>query len=52
MSGPNFRDWHLMLDEQGAELLAVTDPLAERVRTAGAEAVVGAGGREGRGPPE
>ena len=35
MSGPHFRDYHLLLDEQGAELLAVTDPLAERVRKIG-----------------
>lgn len=52
MSGPNFRDRHLMPDEQGAEPLAVTTPPAERVRKVGAEAVVGAGGRERRGPPE
>ena len=35
VSGPHFRDYHLLLDEQGAELLAVTDPLAERVRKIG-----------------
>ena len=32
MSGPHFRDYHLLLDEHGAEIFAVTDPLAERVR--------------------
>ena len=35
MSGPHFRDYHLMLDEQASELLAMTDPMAERVRKLG-----------------
>ena len=35
MSGPHFRDWHLMLDGQAGELLAMTDVLAERVRKLG-----------------
>ena len=35
MSGPHFRDYHLMLDEQSGELLAMTDPLAERIRKVG-----------------
>jgi starvation-inducible DNA-binding protein len=35
VSGPHFRDYHLMFDEQGAELFASTDPLAERVRKIG-----------------
>lgn len=35
MSGRHFRDYHLMLDEQAAQLLATTDPLAERVRKIG-----------------
>ena len=35
MSGPNFRDYHLLLDDQGAQLFAMTDPLAERVRKLG-----------------
>ena len=35
MSGPHFRDYHLMLDEQGAQILATTDPIAERVRKLG-----------------
>ncbi len=35
MSGPHFRDYHLMLDEQGDQLYAVTDDLAERVRKTG-----------------
>lgn len=35
MSGPHFRDYHLMLDEQAGQLLAMTDPLAERCRKLG-----------------
>ena len=35
MSGPHFRDYHLLLDEQGDQLFAMTDPLAERVRKIG-----------------
>jgi starvation-inducible DNA-binding protein len=35
MSGPHFRDYHLMMDEQSAQLYAMTDPLAERVRKLG-----------------
>jgi starvation-inducible DNA-binding protein len=35
MSGPHFRDYHLMLDEQGEQLFAMTDPIAERVRKLG-----------------
>ena len=36
MSGPHFRDYHLMLDEQGEQIFATIDPLAERVRKIGA----------------
>lgn len=36
MSGPHFRDYHRLLDHQGAEIIAMTDPLAERVRALGA----------------
>ena len=36
MSGPHFRDYHLLLDEQGDQLFAMTDPIAERVRKLGA----------------
>ena len=32
MSGPHFRDYHLMLDEHADAIFATTDPLAERVR--------------------
>ena len=35
MSGPHFRDYHLMLDEQGDQLYAMTDPIAERIRKLG-----------------
>jgi starvation-inducible DNA-binding protein len=35
MSGANFRDYHLLLDEHSEQLLAMTDPLAERVRKLG-----------------
>ncbi|WP_138467650.1 Dps family protein [Poseidonocella sp. HB161398] len=34
-SGPGFRDGHLMLDDMSAELLAMTDPMAERARKLG-----------------
>lgn len=35
MSGPHFRDYHLMLDEQGDQLFAMTDAIAERARKIG-----------------
>ena len=35
MSGPHFRDYHLLLDDQGDQIYAMTDPLAERVRKVG-----------------
>ena len=35
VSGPHFRDYHLMLDEQATQILAVTDDIAERVRKTG-----------------
>ncbi len=35
MSGPHFRDYHLMLDEQSDQIFAITDDLAERVRKVG-----------------
>ncbi|TAM98274.1 MAG: DNA starvation/stationary phase protection protein [Rhodanobacteraceae bacterium] len=37
MSGPHFRDYHLLLDEQGDQLYAMTDPIAERVRKLGGD---------------
>jgi starvation-inducible DNA-binding protein len=35
ISGPHFRDYHLLLDEQGAEIFEMTDPIAERIRKVG-----------------
>jgi starvation-inducible DNA-binding protein len=35
VSGPHFRDYHLMLDEQAAQILGTTDAMAERVRKIG-----------------
>ena len=35
MSGPHFRDYHLMLDEQADQIFAMTDPIAERSRKLG-----------------
>jgi len=35
MSGPHFRDYHLLLDEHGGQLFAMTDDIAERVRKIG-----------------
>jgi starvation-inducible DNA-binding protein len=35
MSGPHFRDYHLLLDEQSAQIFATTDAIAERVRKIG-----------------
>ena len=35
VSGPHFRDYHLLLDEQAEQIFATTDPIAERVRKIG-----------------
>src|SRR5215813_13336888 len=35
VSGPHFRDYHLLLDEQADQILATTDAIAERVRKIG-----------------
>ena len=35
MSGPHFRDYHLLLDEQADQIFAATDPIAERGRKLG-----------------
>ena len=35
LSGPHFRDYHLMFDEHGDQLFAMTDPIAERIRKIG-----------------
>jgi starvation-inducible DNA-binding protein len=39
MSGPHFRDYHLLLDEQADQLYAMTDPIAERIRKVGGTAL-------------
>jgi len=39
LSGPHFRDYHLMFDEQAAQLFAMTDPIAERVRKVGGSTI-------------
>jgi starvation-inducible DNA-binding protein len=44
MSGPHFRDYHLLLDEQATELYAMTDPIAERVRKIGGLTLKSIGG--------
>jgi starvation-inducible DNA-binding protein len=43
MTGPHFRDYHLLLDEQGDQLFAMTDPIAERVRKLGARTLTSIG---------
>lgn len=35
MSGPHFRDYHVMLDEQADQIYAMADPIAERIRKLG-----------------
>src|ERR1700680_4777525 len=35
LSGPHFRDYHLMFDEQAEQIFAMTDPIAERMRKIG-----------------
>jgi len=39
ISGPHFRDYHLLLDEQGDQIFATTDTIAERVRKIGGTTV-------------
>ncbi len=41
VSGPHFRDYHLMLDEHAEQIFASTDPLAERVRKIGGKTLRG-----------
>ena len=38
-SGPHFRDYHLLLDEQASQIFAMTDDIAERVRKIGGTTV-------------
>ena len=39
LSGPHFRDYHLLLDEQADQIFAMTDPIAERIRKVGGETI-------------
>jgi starvation-inducible DNA-binding protein len=39
MSGSHFRDYHLLLDEQGTQIFAMTDDIAERARKIGATTI-------------
>ena len=39
MSGPHFRDYHLLLDEYGDQIFAMADPIAKRVRKLGGTTV-------------
>jgi starvation-inducible DNA-binding protein len=50
MSGPHFRDYHLLLDDHGESILASIDPLAERVRKLGQRTLtsIGSIAREAR----
>jgi starvation-inducible DNA-binding protein len=39
MSGPHFRDYHLLLDEQATQVFAMTDEIAERARKLGGSTI-------------
>jgi starvation-inducible DNA-binding protein len=39
LSGPHFRDYHLLFDEQADQIFAMTDPIAERIRKVGGSTV-------------
>ncbi len=39
MSGPHFRDYHLLLDEQAEQILSMADPIAERIRKIGGRTI-------------
>jgi starvation-inducible DNA-binding protein len=43
VSGPHFRDYHLLFDEQAAQILATTDIIAERVRKLGGRSLTSIG---------
>ena len=43
LSGPHFRDYHLMFDEQATQIFAMTDPIAERVRKVGGSTLTSIG---------
>jgi starvation-inducible DNA-binding protein len=39
ISGPHFRDYHLLLDEQADQIFAMADPIAERIRKVGGSTI-------------
>ena len=43
VAGPHFRDYHLLFDEQAAQILATTDVIAERVRKLGGRTLTSVG---------
>jgi starvation-inducible DNA-binding protein len=43
MSGPHFRDYHLLLDEQATQIFAMTDDIAERIRKIGGRTITSIG---------
>ncbi|HWE84229.1 MAG TPA: DNA starvation/stationary phase protection protein [Terracidiphilus sp.] len=43
MSGPHFRDYHLLLDEQAEQIFSISDDIAERVRKVGGETIKSVG---------
>lgn len=48
VAGPQFRELHLMFDEQATELFALTDIIAERVRKNGGDTLTGIGAIAGK----
>ena len=43
LSGPHFRDYHLMFDEQAEQIFAMTDSIAERLRKIGSRTITSIG---------
>src|SRR6476661_5557848 len=43
LSGPHFRDYHLLFDEQAEQIFEMTDPIAERVRKIGGSTITSIG---------
>jgi len=43
LSGPHFRDYHLLFDEQADQLFGMTDPIAERIRKIGGSTLTSIG---------
>lgn len=48
VTGPHFREYHLLFDEQAAELIATTDLVAERVRKLGQDTLTSIGAISGK----